>query len=73
MCKSIQMNVDLVLFIFLHYQIWIFNGLMIIGALGRIVNNISKSNKIWQIEIGDPMFRLGTKISGLTLGNLDIN
>ncbi len=46
---------------------------MIIGALGRIVNNISKSNKIWQIEIGDPMFRLGTKISGLTLGNLDIN
>jgi hypothetical protein len=73
MCKSIRMNVDLVLIFFLHYQIWIFNGLVIIGALGRIVKNISKNNKIWQIEIGDPMFRLGIKISGLTFGNLDIN
>jgi len=72
MLKSVQMNVDLVLNFLLDYQIWIFNGLVIIGALGRIVNNISENNKIWQIEIGDPMFRLGTKISGLTLGNLDI-
>lgn len=66
------MNVDLVLIFFLDYQIWIFNGLVIIGALGRIVDNISKTNKVWQIETRDPMFKLGTKISGMTLENLDI-
>lgn len=66
------MNVDLVLIFFLDYQIWIFNGLVIIGALGRIVDNISKNNKIWKIETRDPMFKLGIKISGMTFENLDI-
>ncbi len=72
MFKNVQMNVDLVLNFFLDYQIWVFNHLVIIGVLGKIVNNISKTNKVWQIEIGDPMFKLGTKISGLTFENLDI-
>jgi hypothetical protein len=66
------MNVDLVLIFFLEYQIWIFNGLMIIGALGRIVDNIWKSNKVWQIETRDPMFKLGTKISKMSVESLDI-
>lgn len=72
MFKSVQMNVDLILIFFLDYQIWIFNGLVIIVALGRIVNNISKNNKVWQIETGNPMFKLRTKISGMTLENWDI-
>jgi hypothetical protein len=45
---------------------------VIIGALGRIVDNISKSNKVRQIEIRDPMFKIRIKISGMTLENLDI-
>ncbi len=66
------MGVDLILVFFPDYQIWILYGLVIIGALGRIVDNISKSNKVRQIEIRDPMFKIRIKISGMTLENLDI-
>jgi hypothetical protein len=51
MLKSVKMNVDLVLNFLLDYQIWIFNGLVIIGALGRIVNNISENNKFAKLKL----------------------